>query len=230
MISRENLIVVLAGESLLLGELVRSHLDRRDIRVAGMPILDPDATTRRVRGERRSAHVLVIMCEPTGDAWRECARDLAREPNASVLAVTVREGYWITRRWRERHQDRLLAAGLLTLRHALEDLEDAVESIRLTPFETTFWPDGPRHPGTHARTPDGELARAVRAHRGFASLRLAAEGKGPKQIAAELDLSERQVQSHLADLRSLVGAGSDTQLGRRALELGLIGDEPEGRP
>jgi len=73
---------------------------------------------------------------------------------------------------------------------------------------------------------DGEAqALDVLTDRELAVLRLAAQGKSNKEIAAQLHLSKRTVESHIGHIFSKLGVGSRTEAVILALKEGLVGLE-----
>lgn len=58
--------------------------------------------------------------------------------------------------------------------------------------------------------------------REMAALKLVADGKANKEIAAALDISERTVKTHLAHLFEKLGATSRTEAVKVATRRGLV--------
>ena len=111
------------------------------------------------------------------------------------------------------------AVGYLLKQAAGEELLEAIRTVidgrtYLTPFITkdVLWTmanlDGDRTP---ALTP-----------RQLEILRLIAQGKRMKEIAAELDLSVRTIEDHKAQLMRLLGADSTADLIKFAVRQGLV--------
>lgn len=74
------------------------------------------------------------------------------------------------------------------------------------------------------RTHTGNVAGSVEAlsEREKQVLRLAAQGKANKEVAALLSLSERTVQAHLSRIFNKLGVASRTEAVIRALRLGWL--------
>ena len=76
-------------------------------------------------------------------------------------------------------------------------------------------------PAAAAKLAEGGHARAADAARDGA-LRLLADGKANKEIASELDISERTVKTHLAHLFEKLGVTSRTEAVKVATRRGLV--------
>lgn len=212
----------------MLAELVSEHLQRAGLH---LPIdwrrtRDP-ADLVRAADQQRTVHaaLTVVACDTLGDGWRDALAQLRRDPRMiGIVAVAVRGDFGTLRRWRETVDGRYPAGALLTLSAGLDQLVPAVRQSLATPEHTDFWPDGPRHPQRFWATDEGRVAHDIRydARGRHAVLVHAAFGKESKEIAAVLSVSADQVRRHLRWLRERLGAGSDVELGRRAVELGLL--------
>ena len=76
-------------------------------------------------------------------------------------------------------------------------------------------------PAAAAKLAEG-VTRVQLTPRELATLRLLADGKANKEIASELDISERTVKTHLAHLFEKLGATSRTEAVKVATRRGLV--------
>jgi len=76
-------------------------------------------------------------------------------------------------------------------------------------------------PAAAAKLAEG-VTRVQLTPRELATLKLLADGKANKEIASELDISERTVKSHLAHLFEKLGATSRTEAVKVATRRGLV--------
>jgi DNA-binding NarL/FixJ family response regulator len=219
-------LVFVAGERPLLTELVYGHLGQREFNLPRRTFKKPADMVRAVPQLRAAARAAtVVVCDPLGDAWTDAVRQLrGSEPVVGTVILAVRTSFGSVRRWREATNGRHLASALLSLDNDLEQLADAVEGALASPGQTDFWPDGPRHPARFWGTTDGEVAHKIlfdASHR-HTTLTHIASGKSVKEVALMLEIRDDQVRRHLTWLKDQLGVRSDVQLGRRALELGLL--------
>ena len=76
-------------------------------------------------------------------------------------------------------------------------------------------------PAAAAKLAEG-VTRVQLTPRELATLRLMADGKANKEIASELDISERTVKTHLAHLFEKLGVTSRTEAIKVATRRGLV--------
>lgn len=111
------------------------------------------------------------------------------------------------------------ASGYLLKHAAAEELIDAIHAVMeghtyLTPLMTreVLWAIG---------QPDGVQTPAL-TPRQLDVLRLIAQGKRMKEIASELDISVRTVETHKQDLLQTLGLGTTADLIKFAVRQGLV--------
>jgi DNA-binding CsgD family transcriptional regulator len=219
-------LVFVAGESPLLTQLVYRHLEQREFTLPRPTFKKPADMLRAVPPLRAGARAAtVVVCDPLAAAWSEGVREMrGGEPVIGTVILAVRTSFGSVRRWREETTGRPLASALLSLENDLYQLGEAVEAALMSPGQTDFWPEGPRHPARFWGTGDGKLAHDIlfdARHRHTTLLHIAS-GKSVKEVALLLDIRADQVRRHLTWLKKQLGVRSDVQLGRRAFELGLL--------
>ena len=139
----------------------------------------------------------------------EAVRQLRlRDPNARVIVLTTYDT--------DDEISQALKAGAKA--YVLKDIsaEGLVSCIRDVLGGKTYLA-----PAAAAKLAEG-VSRVQLTPRELATLKLLADGKANKEIASELDISERTVKSHLAHLFEKLGATSRTEAVKVATRRGLV--------
>jgi two-component system NarL family response regulator len=131
-----------------------------------------------------------------------------RDPNARVIVLTTYDT--------DDEISRALKAGAKA--YVLKDIaaDDLVNCIRNVLAGKTYIA-----PAAAAKLAEG-VTRVQLTPREMASLKLLADGKANKEIANELDISERTVKTHLAHLFEKLGVTSRTEAIKVANRRGLV--------
>jgi len=131
-----------------------------------------------------------------------------RDPNARVIVLTTYDT--------DDEIARALKAGAKA--YVLKDIsaEGLVSCIRDVLAGKTYLA-----PAAAAKLAEG-VSRVQLTPREMATLKLLADGKANKEIANELDISERTVKTHLAHLFEKLGATSRTEAVKVATHRGLV--------
>ena len=132
----------------------------------------------------------------------------ARDPRARVIVLTTYDT--------DDEISRALKAGAKA--YVLKDIsaDDLVRCIRDVLAGKTYLA-----PAAAAKLAEG-VTRVQLTPRELATLRLLADGKANKEIATELDISERTVKTHLGHLFEKLGATSRTEAVKVATRRGLV--------
>jgi DNA-binding NarL/FixJ family response regulator len=131
-----------------------------------------------------------------------------RDPNARVIVLTTYDT--------DDEISRALKAGAKA--YVLKDIaaDDLVNCIRNVLAGKTYIA-----PAAAAKLAEG-VTRVQLTPREMATLKLLADGKANKEIANELDISERTVKTHLAHLFEKLGVTSRTEAIKIATRRGLV--------
>ncbi len=132
----------------------------------------------------------------------------ARDPLARVIVLTTYDT--------DEEISRALKAGAKA--YVLKDIsaDDLIGCIREVLAGKTYLA-----PAAAAKLAEG-VTRVRLTPRELAALRLMADGKANKEIAAELDISERTVKTHLGHLFEKLGVTSRTEAVKVATRRGLV--------
>lgn len=176
---------------------------------------DGDEALRMI-GELRPDLVLLDITMPTINGFEVLEQITKQYPQTRVIILTVHEGTEYAMR-----ALRAGAAGYLPKSAATIELEDAITAVS--------------HGGTYlsheisqktlfeyaqARTPQDLLASLTTRQREI--LKLIAEGQSTKEIAGNLNISVKTVESHRAKLAENLGIHDVAGLVRFAIRMGLI--------
>ena len=207
--------VLLADDHNLVRAGVRRILESQP----GFVVVDEVADGREALAalERNTVDVLVLdLTMPGLDGFEVLARAKRVQPRLRILVLTLHaHAEYIARAVREG------ADGYLLKDSAVQDLVQAIEAVMAG---RAYYSPPVQH----------ELSRLVRAGTALAHpldqlsererevLRLVARGLATKEIAAELEISPRTVDSHRANLMRKLGLRSVALLTQFALREGLL--------
>ncbi len=211
--------VIIADDHALFREGTRSLIDQeKDMEVAG-EASDGEETVRLVR-ELHPHVVLMDIAMPRVngiDATRQIKADY---PATAVLILTAYDN--------DQYIVALLeagAAGYLLKNVGGKDLINAIRAVHAG--EAVLHPAIARKVfsrlGGAGRAPEQPAPPAELSEREIEILRLAARGMSNQDIAAQLYLSRRTVQAHLANIFRKMDVGSRTEAVLRALRQGWLG-------
>src|SRR6266404_3990266 len=151
---------------------------------------------------------LLDLRMPVMDGVEVVRQIRARDPRARVIVLTTYDT--------DDEIARALKAGAKA--YVLKDVseEDLIGCIRNVLAGKTYLA-----PAAAAKLAEG-VTRVQLTPREMATLRLMADGKANKEIASELDISERTVKTHLAHLFAKLGVASRTEAVKVATRRGLV--------
>ncbi|HWC86671.1 MAG TPA: response regulator transcription factor [Solirubrobacteraceae bacterium] len=208
-VAGEHIRIVLADDHRVVRRGLRLVLDRE----AGFEVVaeagDVDGAQRYVRGHRPA--VLILDLNMPGRSSLEAIPDLrAESPETQIVVLTMQEGPEYARA--------ALASGAIG--YVLKEAADAelVEAVRRAAAG-----EGYLNPTLGARVaaappaPPDDLSR-----RELEVLRLIALGHTNAEIASQLYLSVRTVETHRSHIQQKLRLGSRSELVRYALERGLV--------
>jgi two-component system, NarL family, response regulator NreC len=188
-----------------LGLLLDAEEDLEVVAEAG----DVEATVRYVRGHKPDVLVLDLNM-PGGRSLGAVPEMLRASPETGVVVLTMETDPAYARE--------AIQTGVLgyVLKQAAED--ELVSAVRLAAAGKTYLqPElGARLAADTGETPDGLT------HRELDVLRLIALGHTNTEIAAQLFLSVRTVESHRAHIQQKLRLSKRSELVRYALERGLL--------
>ena len=201
--------IVLAEDHAVVRSALRMLLDaEQDLRViaeAG----DVDATTRYVRGHQPDVLILDLNM-PGGPSLRAVPEMLEASPNTSIVVLTMQSDPVFARE--------AMQSGVRG--YILKDAADSelVKAVRLAAQGSTYLqPElGARLAAEPTGPPDDLSEREVEI------LRLIALGHTNGEIADELYLSVRTVESHRAHIQQKLRMNKRSELVRYALERNLL--------
>jgi DNA-binding NarL/FixJ family response regulator len=210
---RRPIEILIADESALtrrgLGVLIERE---RAWRICG----EVDSVRAAVSSARRlRPHVSIVALEPAVQRAALIKQLAIAAPRTQVLVMTNDETPLAVRN--ALHAG---ARGYLLRSEADRNLVPAIDALsNLRPFVSP----GVSHFLIEAflRGPSGDH-RSVLTEREKEVLRLVAEGRSVKEIAAELDVSAKTVESHRANISNKLGARSLADLVRCAIRHGII--------
>lgn len=160
--------------------------------------------------------MLLDLTMPDGGGFEVLAQVKKQFPEIRVIVLTVHEaGEYAMRALREG------AAGFLPKSVAGTELEQAIQAVlrgeRYVPTETSLKAMLEYEKGTAKRDQFATLSPRQRE-----VLRLIAEGRTTKQIAQELEISVKTVETHRSQLMERLGIHDVAGLVRYAIIVGLI--------
>jgi two-component system, NarL family, response regulator NreC len=205
----ESVRIVLADDHAVVRSALRLLLDaERDLEVVA-EAGDIDSTVRYVRGHKPDVLVLDLNM-PTGRTLRAVPEMLEASPETSVVVLTMETDPSYARE--------AIQAGVLgyVLKEAVD--EELVSAVRLASAGKTYLqPElGARLAADAGSSADGLSEREVEI------LRLIALGHTNTEIAEQLFLSVRTVESHRAHIQQKLKLSKRSDLVRYALERGLL--------
>jgi two-component system response regulator NreC len=205
----ESVRIVLADDHAVVRSALRLLLDaERDLEVVA-EAGDIDSTVRYVRGHKPDVLVLDLNM-PTGRTLRAVPEMLEASPETSVVVLTMETDPSYARE--------AIQTGVLgyVLKEAAD--EELVSAVRLASAGKTYLqPElGAKLAADAGSSADGLSEREVEI------LRLIALGHTNTEIAEQLFLSVRTVESHRAHIQQKLKLSKRSDLVRYALERGLL--------
>jgi len=209
--SREAITIVLADDHAVvrsgLSMLLNAEPDLEVVAEAG----DADEAGRYVRGHKPNVLVLDLNMpgKPSLEAMPEM---LDASPDTRVVVLTMQNDPAFAR------EAMRAGAHAYVLKEAADD--ELVQAVRLASKGETYM-----HPSLGAKlaaAPDEKKAPGNLSEREIEVLRLIALGHTNGEIAQQLFLSVRTVESHRAHIQQKLGVTSRAELVRHALDAGLV--------
>jgi two-component system response regulator NreC len=205
----ESVRIVLADDHAVVRSALRLLLDaERDLEVVA-EAGDIDATVRYVRGHKPDVLVLDLNM-PSGRTLRAVPQLLEASPETSVVVLTMETDPTYARE--------ALQSGVLgyVLKEAVD--EELVSAVRLASAGKTYLQP---ELGAKLAADTGERADGL-SERETEILRLIALGHTNTEIAEQLFLSVRTVESHRSHIQSKLKLSKRSDLVRYALGRGLL--------
>jgi two-component system response regulator NreC len=212
----EPITIVLADDHAVVRSGLRMVLEREDDFHVVSEAADADSALRTVLGHKPSILVLDLNMPGEPTSLEAIPRVAAVSPRTRVVVLTMQEDPEFARR-----ALRAGAAGYVLKEAADDELVEAVRRVAggatyLNPQLGAVLAVAPPEP---AGPPDDLTEREV------GVLRLIALGHTNAEIAQELFLSVRTVESHRAHIQQKLGRSTRAELVRYALDHGLVGPE-----
>lgn len=217
--NKNTLRIVVADDHELVRRGIRDLLQaQRDWKVVGEAIGGRDAIQIVKKMKPDIAIVDITMPDMDGLEVTRRIRDVARE--TQILILTMHESDQMVRRVLEMGaRGYVLKSDMAAhLVQAVKDL--ASGKISLTPKVSEMVLDGFLRGGGGAKQPENGHARPT--PREVEIIRLLAEGKSNKEIAAELGITLRTVETHRGRIMMKMGLHSLTELIRYAIRDKII--------
>ena len=212
----EPITIVLADDHAVVRSGLRMVLDREEDFEVVSEAADADSALRTVLGHKPAILVLDLNMPGEPTSLEAIPRVPEVSPNTRVVVLTMQEDPEFARR-----ALRAGAAGYV-LKEAADD--ELVDAIRRVAAGATYL--NPRlgamlaaAPPEQTGPPDDLTEREV------GVLRLIALGYTNAEIAQELFLSVRTVESHRAHIQQKLGVSTRAELVRYALDHGLVGPD-----
>ena len=212
----EPITIVLADDHAVVRSGLRMVLDREEDFEVVSEAADADSALRTVLGHKPAILVLDLNMPGEPTSLEAIPRVPEVSPNTRVVVLTMQEDPEFARR-----ALRAGAAGYV-LKEAADD--ELVDAIRRVAAGATYL--NPRlgamlaaAPPEQTGPPDDLTEREV------GVLRLIALGYTNAEIAQELFLSVRTVESHRAHIQQKLGRSTRAELVRYALDHGLVGPD-----
>lgn len=205
----ESVRIVLADDHAVVRSALRLLLDaERDLEVVA-EAGDIDSTVRYVRGHKPDVLVLDLNM-PTGRTLRAVPEMLEASPETSVVVLTMETDPSYARE--------AIQTGVLgyVLKEAVD--EELVSAVRLASAGKTYLQP---ELGAKLAADAGSSANGL-SEREVEILRLIALGHTNTEIAEQLFLSVRTVESHRAHIQQKLKLSKRSDLVRYALERGLL--------
>ncbi|MCD6014740.1 MAG: two component transcriptional regulator, LuxR family [Solirubrobacterales bacterium] len=205
----ESVRIVLADDHAVVRSALRLLLDaERDLEVVA-EAGDIDSTVRYVRGHKPDVLVLDLNM-PTGRTLRAVPEMLEASPETSVVVLTMETDPSYARE--------AIQTGVLgyVLKEAVD--EELVSAVRLASAGKTYLQP---ELGAKLAVDAGSSANGL-SEREVEILRLIALGHTNTEIAEQLFLSVRTVESHRAHIQQKLKLNKRSDLVRYALERGLL--------
>jgi two-component system response regulator NreC len=212
----EPITIVLADDHAVVRSGLRMVLDREEDFEVVSEAADADSALRTVLGHKPSILVLDLNMPGEPTSLEAIPRVQEVSPGTRVVVLTMQEDPEFARR-----ALRAGAAGYVLKEAADDELVDAVRRVAggatyLNPRLGAVLAAAPPEP---AGPPDDLTEREV------GVLRLIALGHTNAEIAQDLSLSVRTVESHRAHIQQKLGRSTRAELVRYALDHGLVGPE-----
>ncbi|MEX0992864.1 MAG: response regulator transcription factor [Solirubrobacterales bacterium] len=209
--SSKRTTIVIADDHAVVRSGLRMLLDAEDGFEVVAEAGDVDAARRYVLGHKPVVLVLDLNM-PDGPSLPAIPEILEASPNTKVVVLTMQDDPAFARE--------AMRAGALgyVLKEAAD--EELVHAVRLAAEDQTYM-----HPSLGARLaaePDERSSRGDLTDREVEVLRLIALGHTNSEIAEQLFLSVRTVESHRAHIQQKLGLSTRAELVRHALDTGLI--------
>jgi two-component system response regulator NreC len=210
-VEAERIAVVLADDHVVVRRGLSMMLDRLpDIDVVA-EVGDADAALAAVRANRTDVLVLDLNMpgRPSLDALGEL---VAGMPGLGVVMLTMEQDATLARRALD-----LGARGYVLKQAAEDELVEGIRTVAAGGRCVSAAVDAALRAGPQADgSPDGLTERELEV------LRLIALGHTNPEIAAQLGISVRTVESHRTHVQHKAGVSSRAELVRYALDLGLM--------
>jgi two-component system response regulator NreC len=208
--------IVLADDHAVVRSGLRMVLEREDDFEVVSEAADADSALRTVLGHKPAILVLDLNMPGEPTSLEAIPRVPQVSPNTRVVVLTMQEDPEFARR-----ALRAGAAGYVLKEAADDELVDAIRRVAagatyLNPRLGAVLAAAPPEP---TGPPDDLTEREV------GVLRLIALGHTNAEIAQELFLSVRTVESHRAHIQQKLGRSTRAELVRYALDHGLVGPE-----
>jgi two-component system response regulator NreC len=204
--------IVLADDHAVVRSALRLLLDAEDDFHVVAEAGDLDATVRYVRGHRPDVLILDLNM-PGGPSLKAVPEMREAAPETGIVVLTMQNEPAYARQ--------AMQQGVLgyVLKEAVD--EELVSAVRLAADGKTYLqPElGARMAADPGITPDGLSEREIEI------LRLIALGHTNSEIAEQLFLSVRTVESHRAHIQQKLRLSKRSELVRYALERGLMEEE-----